>query len=124
MEDELAACRSPTISLHCGKNQFLEVTAINKPTHCQYTCSYGHDCLANALEDIQKDCNNRQSCELLETVGVWDHFPSLSEEIQEGVLELEMNLDVTFDCLNSFVEYPETGKSNEVQKNKITCKKI
>ena len=62
----------------------------------------------------EKKIHKKILCELQDTHAVWDHFPSLSEETQEGVPELEMNLDVTFKCLTSFVQYPEAGKSNKV----------
>ena len=120
-EYEVAVCQGSIISLKCNENEFMEVTALDYgPTNeCFYTCSEDQDCLANALEDIQRDCNSRQSCELQDSNSLWNHFASLSstlpEEMQGRLFEMDINLDVTYECHASYVQQPESGKSGLVE---------
>ena len=117
VEDELAVCRGSIISLQCDENQFMEMTGVDYSTEnqCFYASTDDQDYLANAMEDIQNDCNNRNHCELQSTHGLWDHFSSLSstlsEDMPERIFELEIKLNVSFECLDSYVHYPESGKS-------------
>ena len=115
LQDLTVVCRSSIISLQCDENQFLEVTAVNygAKNTCFNTCN-DEDCLANTLEVIEKVCNSRNSCEFQDTDSVWDHFLSVSstsEDTQEGTLELEIHLDVTYHCLASYVLPPESSMS-------------
>ena len=116
-ESEVAVCRGSIISLQCDENQFVDVTAVNygATNKCFYSCPDDQDCLQNALRDIQNDCNNRNKCELSDTDSIWDHFSSLSSTLSEDnagrVFELELNLDVSYNCHDSYVHYPESGKS-------------
>ena len=116
-ENEVAVCQGSIISLQCDENQFVEVTAVSyaATNNCFYSCPDDQDCLQNALTDIQNDCNNRNKCELSDTDSIWDHFSSLSSTLSEDnagrVFELELNLDVSYNCHDSYVHYPESGKS-------------
>ena len=118
VEDEVAVCQGSIISLQCAENQFMEINAVDYSTlnQCFYASTDDQDYLANALEDIQNECNNRNHCELQSTHGLWDHFSSLSSTLSEEMptrsLELEIKLDASYNCLDSYVHYPESGRSS------------